>query len=358
MARCPGLTWDPATGRGRVRKIIRGESVSKRFEAGTRDQAEALYYQIIAAPKPAAGLPTFLAAATHYLTTEANKKSIERDAYALERLMPHLGHLPLNQIHQGTLAGFIEHRRQQGISSGTVRREIAVVRRILTLASRYWRDAQGQPWLITQPPLFRLPDWKDRAKPYPLSWDEEQRLLGALPEHLAHMTAFGLQTGARESVIAGLRWEWLRQIDEIGRRVFIVPGEHTKNGTDCLIPLNHRAEAIIQTVQGQHPTHVFTWITPAGTREPVSRIHNSGWKHAWRKAGLPTDKGIHKGPHNLRHTFARRLRAAMIPHETIKALLHHIDGDITLNYAPAQLEDLFRAVDSILIKKTLLRAVR
>ena len=248
--------------------------------------------------------------------------------------------------------GFIEQRRAEGKSSGTVSREIAVVRRVLTLASRYWRDEQGKPWLPTAPPMFRLPNWNDKKKTYPLTWEEQTRLINRLPAHLADMTVFALNTGARESLIANLQWAWEQKIKELDRTLFIVPGEYTKNGTDCILPLNRRAEAIIETRRGLHDTHVFTY-----EGEPILRIHNSGWKKAWKESGLPMDKNVSKGPHSLRHTFARRLRSAMVPHETIAALLHHIDGNVTLNYAPAQLEDMFKAVDSILEQKTLLRAV-
>lgn len=48
MARFPGLEWDEKTGKGRVRKLIRGKSISRRFDASTRQEAEAIYYQVIA----------------------------------------------------------------------------------------------------------------------------------------------------------------------------------------------------------------------------------------------------------------------------------------------------------------------
>lgn len=357
MPKISGLYWDSTTGKGVIRKQISGTKLSRRFTASTREEAEAIYYQLIAAPKAApASILTFRDAASHYLNTET-KKSAARDSYALEKLDPHIGSLPLDKIHQGTLKGYILKRKEDGVRSGTVTRELAVVRRILTLAARYWRDDEGKPWLPGHIPMIRMPDWDDAKDEYPLSWEEQSRLLDALPDHLKPMVLFGLQTGARDSVISCLQWAWETKIPEIGRTVFLVPGKYTKNGTDCLIPINHRAEAVIESVRGQHETYVFTYVDAKGIRGPISRIHNSGWKAAWKKAGLPSNPNINKGPHNLRHTFARRLRSAMVPHETIKALLHHIDGDVTLNYAPAQLQDLFRAVDGILEERTLLRVV-
>ena len=39
----------------------------------------------------------------------------------------------------------------KGLSQDTVNRELAVVRRILSLAARVWRDQAGNPWLADAP---------------------------------------------------------------------------------------------------------------------------------------------------------------------------------------------------------------
>jgi integrase len=355
MAKITGLYWDPATGKGEISKTIGGQRFYKRFTADTREQAEATYYSFLATGGSAQkDFRSFRSAATHYLRTET-KKSLDRDAECLTRLDPWIGHLPLDQVHQGTLDGYIQHRRDAGISSGTVTRELAVVRRILKLASRFWRGTDGKPWLQQEPPLFRMPKWSAKKRPYVLNADEQQRLLSFLPDHLVNMVVFALNTGARESNVTGLRWAWEQKIPELNRSVFIVPGEYTKNGTDCLIPINRRAQAVIEALRGEHEEFVFTYVNLKKQRNPVERINNSAWRKAWKKAGLPEDC-LH-GPHNLRHTFARRLRAALVPYETIKKLMHHIDGEVTLHYAPSELAELFEAVDALTEQKVVLRAV-
>ncbi|QFY44984.1 integrase [Candidatus Methylospira mobilis] len=74
--------------------------------------------------------------------------------------------------------------------------------------------------------------------------------------------------------------------------------------------------------------------------------------------GLPTDGKVQKGPHNLRHTFGRRLRSARVPLETRRVLMHHVDGDVTVHYSPAELAELKEAVESItqIEQVTMLRA--
>jgi integrase len=66
-----------------------------------------------------------------------------------------------------------------------------------------------------------------------------------------------------------------------------------------------------------------------------------------KKAKLPCDGFFKKGPHNLKHTFGRRLRAAGVSFETRKVLLHHTTGDITTHYSSAELQELIDAVNKI-----------
>jgi integrase len=342
--RFPGLYWDKKTGKGSVDKRIDGLGrVRHRFTASTQTEAEAEYHRAIAAAKTEASAPklrTFREAATKYLTEET-KSSIGRDAECLANLDPWIGILQINQVHQGTIQPYIEHRREQGVKSGTVCRELAVVRRILTLASRVWRDLDNEPWLPT-PPLLRMPDWKDAAKPYPLSIDEQRRFFQELPAHLAEMALFAVNTGARENVIAELRWEWEIKIPEIQSSIFLVPGGFTKNETPCMLVLNSTARKVIDSRRGKIDSHVFGYRGKA-----VDRINNSAWKKAWLRAGLPVGDEVLSGPHNLRHTFARRLRLAGVPLETRKALMHHIDGDITIHYSPAEVGELVDAVEKL-----------
>ena len=64
-------------------------------------------------------------------------------------------------------------------------------------------------------------------------------------------------------------------------------------------------------------------------------------------AGLPTEAKFCRGPHNLKHTFGRRLRAVGVPLETRKVLLHHTTGDITIHYSPADIKELIDAVEKL-----------
>jgi len=175
---------------------------------------------------------SFRQAATRFLLDYQHKRSIGRYAQSLKILDPYIGDLHLRRVHQGTLELFIRYRRKQGMRANTINRDLAVVRRILTLAARLWRDESGLTWLETAP-LLQLLDCDDARKPYPLSWEEQARLFARLPEHLRDMALFKVNTGTREQEVTCLQWSWEVSMPELKASVFVVPGYGVKNGEDC-----------------------------------------------------------------------------------------------------------------------------
>jgi integrase len=338
-----------------IDKVIKGRRICESTGTGDLEEAERYLAKIIndirqvsiygARPKR-----TFRDAATKYLQ-ETNKRSLARDAYCLKNLEPHIGDMDITHIHMGTLMPYIEARKADGIKSRTVSRDLAVLRRILSLAARSWRDEQNKPWIDT-PPLLEFPQWEDGAEPYPLSWAEQKRFFDLLPEHLRCMALFKVNTGLREQGVCWLRWDWEIKVPELNTSIFITPGKRIeyedgiwrgeKNKEDQIVVLNQVTRSVIDAQRGLHSVYVFPY---EGRR--IGNIHTSAWKKAWRKAGLPVDGSYNKGPHNLKHTFGRRLRSAGVPLETRKVLLHHKSGDITTHYSGAELRELIAAVKRI-----------
>ncbi len=90
-----------------------------------------------------------------------------------------------------------------------------------------------------------------RRKPYPLSWEEQDRLFAELPLHLRHMALFAVNTGCRDREQCQVRWEWEVRIPELENiSVFIIPGTWVKNSDDRLVVLNEQAKKVIEEVKG------------------------------------------------------------------------------------------------------------
>jgi hypothetical protein len=71
------------------------------------------------------------------------------------------------------------------------------------------------PWIQASAKIKLLPNG-DKRQPYPLSWNEQTRLFRELPDHLAEMALFAVNTGCRDAEICNLRWEWEVEVPELG----------------------------------------------------------------------------------------------------------------------------------------------
>lgn len=281
---------------------------------------------------------TFDEAAAKYLLDHQDKVSLQTDIYLLEKLMPFIGKLTLDQIHDQTLAAYVKQRKDEGRSHKTINLGLGIVRRILNLAARKWRDEDGRTWLETPPLLTMLPLIGFQREPRPITWAEQRRLLPYLADHLAQMALFDLNTGARDEVVCGLKWEWEIFIPELGRSVFDVPRENVKGRKRSrVLVCNSVAQRIIEGQRGKHPVYVFTY---RGKR--IETVSNNGWQRARKQAGLPD---LHF--HDLRHTVGMRLREAGVREETIADVLWHTRRGMTAHYSVAQIEELVEALERI-----------
>ena len=292
---------------------------------------------------------SFEEAGLRYLAEIAHKPSAETLASHLDQLFPFIGRLPLSQVHNGTIQSFIDHERQRGLSPKSINNALTVAATVLNRAARVWRDERGRPWLSQAPAILsRLPLAGQQARSYPLSWSEQDRLVQRMPRHLADAVLFAINTGCREQEICRLRWAWEITLCDMDTSVFLLPTHETKTSTERVVVLNSVAQRVVNSRRGLHETHVFTF-----QGRPVKKLNGTAWRRAWREAGLPVEKTVRRGVHNLRHTFGRRLRGAGVPLETRKALLGHANGDITTHYSAAELNELMSAAEKIVDRGTL-----
>ncbi len=209
-----------------------------------------------------------------------HKRSIADDASRIKSLLPFIGDIPLRNLHDGTLKPYILACKKNGLKNKTINNGIEIVRRILNLAARRWRDESGMTWIET-PPLLTMLDLSDARKPYPLSWDEQKLLLKHLPPHAQRMALFKVNTGTREQEVCQLEWNWKIDIPELDTSVFLIPGELTKNTDERLVILNKVADVNVKAQIGRHPTRVFTF-----KNRPVNSLLSTAWKRARQEAAL------------------------------------------------------------------------
>ncbi len=338
-----------------IDKVIHGTRICESTGTSDLEEAEALLMRRLQAARAtrlfgAREEHTFREAATKYLEENQHKRSLERDARALATLDPYIGELPLQRVHHDTLQHFVRARLGAGISPGTINRDLAVVRRILNLCARLWRDASDRTWLET-PPLIQMQRHPNKRQPYPLSVEEERLLFSELEGHLARMALFKVNTGLREQEVVNLRWAWETKVPELETSVFIIPRDFVKNGLDRYVVQNRIARSVTESCRGEHPEFVFT-----RDGKPVAGINNSGWKAARRRAAKryveqfnrPCPAGFRSiRVHDLKHTYGHRLRAPGVGFEDRKLLLGHKSNHVTTHYSAPELGALIRASEMV-----------
>lgn len=291
----------------------------------------------------------FAECAARYLKESQDKASIESIVIHVVAVVPFIGHLEVQKIHDGTLEKFIEARLVDGVKPSTINRALEVVRTILNKAARIYRDEEGMPWLKQAPPVITMLEESPRL-PYPLSWDEQSTLFKLLPKHLVNMVLFAVNSGLRDENVCGLKWAWEVIVPELGRSVFVIAPEFHKTGKRTKRPLvvilNDVAWSIINRQRGHDPTFVFVYrqerrknfdLVPAMQYHRIDTMNNSAWQKARKIAGLTSVR-----VHDLRHTYATRLRAAGVAQEDRATLLGHATKTMAEHYAAADIGRLIK----------------
>lgn len=314
------------------------------------------------------------AADEHLKEIRGNDKQLESDNWALGWALPYIGDLFIDQVHDSTGGGLDklkpamalgrpdQHDRVRPCKQKTINLVLQVVRKILIKCARKYRDERGRAWLDTAP-LISIPEPSDSRQPYPLSWDEERKLLvPELPAHLLDPMQYMANAGPRSVIdCCSLRWEWERRVPELDMTdlkvsLFVLPT--SKNGEERVLVHNRIAQEIIDRQRGRHPEMVWTWRrTPKMAYRPLADLNTTAWVNGRDRAaakyqsvlGRPCPEGFRTlHVHDWRHTFGRRLRAAGVSQETRAKLLGHSDGgDMTTHYSAAELLELIQAVRKI-----------
>lgn len=266
--------------------------------------------------------------------------------------MPTIGHLELHQVHDGSLLPFVQQRLREGRKHKTVNLALGIARRILNLAATSWRDENGLTWMQQAPKITMLPLVGHQRDPRPITWAEQRTLLPLLPDHLARMALFALNTGARDDVVCSLRWDWEIKVPELEISVFEVPPSHVKGRRRSrLLVCNSVAQSVIEAARGQHKEVVFVWRrervknlqqAPAMPYRGIQTMNNTAWQRARAAAGLGD---LHV--HDLRHTVGMRMREAGVDSDTRADVLWHSSTSMTHHYSMAQIADIHAALELI-----------
>lgn len=275
----------------------------------------------------------FREAAEKYIEENPHLRALPTLKISFATLNRYIGDTPIDKIHDGQMEEYRQVRRMR-VAAGTVNRELNALRRVLNRAARVWRFDSGRSYLDSIP-MISSAKGPVTKQPYPLNWDEQDRMAAELPEHLGQALLFLVNTGLRQGEFTSLRWADEVMVPELGQSCFLL--RETKNGCARPVLLNSVARQQIDKWRGGNAEFVFSY-----RGKPVRKLYNHAWRLARVRASIPQLR-----VHDTRHTFGHRLRAADVSLEDRRELLGHAKSDITTHYSVPDLGRLLELLERI-----------
>jgi integrase len=273
-----------------------------------------------------------------YSREQQLKKSWMRDRTSLRMLGSYFGGKRLTEITPASIEQYRAWRRAtisrrgRPVMPATVNRELACLKRMLTVATKGLIVLKGG--VLRENPaasvsLEREHNTRDRV----LTPEEFDRLMAAAPAHLQPILLTAYQTGMRKGEILGLTWDRV----DLKAGLIRLTDTDTKTREGRLIPLSKELSALLKTraITLGIP-YVFTY---AGRR--IKSVRRA-FEAACRQAGL-TDVVFH----DLRHTFVTNARRAGIDYFRIMAISGHKTMTVFKRYHTIDASDLRQAISQM-----------
>lgn len=208
-------------------------------------------------------------AVIRFIQETKHKKTQHDDLMHLRWVDIYLRNKELSQITRDDIDLITRNRVSEGATNATANRTLAVVRSILRKAVNEWE------WVDRHPKIKLLPEPKRRIRW--LTQEESARLIAELPDHLAEMARFSLETGLRQANVTGLTWQ---QVD-IDRQCAWIHPDQAKASKAIAIPLTAAAIEIIQSQHGKNREFIFTY-----NGNKITQVSTKAWYKAVERAGL------------------------------------------------------------------------
>lgn len=233
--------------------------------------------------------------------------------------------LQLDEITRDRIDSVVQGRQADGVANATVNRTLSVIRAVLRKAVLDWE------WLDRYPKIRLLPEAKRRVRW--LTQQEAEKLIAELPEHLAAMVRFSLETGLRRGNVTGLQWS---QVDMARRCAWIHP-DQAKARKAIAVPLSVQAFGVLQEQAGKHPEYVFSY-----KGKSVTQVNTKAWHRTLKRAGIENFRW-----HDLRHTWASWHVQAGTPLHALQELGAWESAEMVRRYAHLSSEHLSQYVERL-----------
>jgi integrase len=246
----------------------------------------------------------------------------ERLVYAWKRAKPTFGALRPDQCTRAVSRQYAVKRRAEGVSDGTILKEINTVR-------------QGINWAKAPGAVFEAPSQPAPRDRHLTKTEFDKLLAGCEQPHVRLFVVLALSTAGRKQAILDLTWT---RVDFERNQIRLgVVGESGRKGR-ATVAMTDRARAELEEAQR---AAVTPYVIEYGGKK-VGNI-KKGFGAAVKRAGL-----VDVVPHDLRHTAAVWMAESGTSMAEIAQVLGHSDERITFRiYARYSPDHLRRAMTAL-----------
>lgn len=251
--------------------------------------------------------------AENYLARRKHIRSHIRDELSVRILLRTFKGKTLLSIQPQNIEDYIGKRLHEGVSNGTINRELACLKHMYNLAIK-WKCARKNP--VNDVDFLEEPPGRTRF----LSQQECQCLLAYCSKHLKPIAMTALNTGMRLREILSLRWKQVH-IDYV-IEPYVELGE-TKNNKKRFVPLT---DDMVALFEGMNKNSEYVFLDSYG-KNPLQSVRKP-FINALKKAGISDFRF-----HDLRHTFASHYIMSGGDMLSLKEILGHSTMKMVERYA-------------------------
>ena len=273
-----------------------------------------------------------------------NMKAISSISGQLEKFFG--SNTPLKVISDDKIESFVYHCLEKGLSNATVNRKLALLSKVLKLATR-WTEPTGTKVLREMPVMSKLPEKRGRIRVYTL--EEQEAILGCIQEELyrdfiemlfetgmrsGELT--GIQNGRIENAIVDARaLQGYYAYSEANWNVKRIHIWGSKTDRPRTLPMTPRATQILEKYKD--------------TKAPFASLSQDMLSYRWRKvrAALGTENEEDFVMYAIRHTVATRLWESSGDIYMVQQWLGHEDISTTQIYTHISSPQLDKAAQML-----------